>query len=223
VDVSAHTWVSSGECKWKSHKCLESVISLEERYPGLQGLFVDRLKIRDVSISDFIKELKSLSGQTQHLFKIKTILRRLNCLVGKKHLDVEDLRTLKGLAVLPVRRDTTEMRSCLDKDWLIPDRGVLQRCFEGHIWLLDFPVMDCADLDPSLKKLGLHERLLSSRVGERTSIAGETKSDITITNWLRTKAPIIARYGEMCSLSRFNLKVTNITQTGAEETGWCNQ
>jgi hypothetical protein len=170
-------------------------VSLLHYYPELRGLVVDRLGVKDAGAFDLVNEMQKASGRPGCAKKIKPILRSLNTMVKKnKQGDVQQaLAHLKSISVLPVRKTAVDIRSCVHDDWLIADEDILRERFDGRVLLLDFSAKECKVLDPLLKRLGLHDRILSRRVQKEFSFTSTPEFDYDRTKWLRLKAPIVAR------------------------------
>ena len=169
-------------------------MALSRRYPGLEKLFVDVLKVKDAGAADFVAELTSLSGLIDRIGDIKKLLAALSLYAYGPQDTIKRLAS-DGLLVFPIKEANGEicLRSATDSSWFIPDRKLLGEVFSEHLPMLDLSETELTAIGPLIGMMGLQDRMLSKHVVEETCAVGECTFEVRLTDSLRSKAPYIAQ------------------------------
>lgn len=175
---------------------MTSKVALNSLYPNQYQFLVSDLGLENAGASDIVRELKTFSGQISNIETIKELLLVLDEFIYRHRGEEEKLGKLKAasIKVLPVRCEGTELRSCADRDWFIPDRSRLEKCFEGRVHLLDFDQPTLKKLSRVLQALGVQHRTLSDSIIECTEATGLLTYKDAFTKHLQSKVPFVSRY-----------------------------
>ncbi|KAF2166649.1 hypothetical protein M409DRAFT_23280 [Zasmidium cellare ATCC 36951] len=197
-DGKSTSWMILDQCRWHAPACLAQLTALDQRFPSLKDFFCVTLQVHNASIGDIVKELRHHAGNMNGVDSLRALLLYLSdCLVNEDQADEHVPKLLLKLQtqqIFPVQRSSGQCRlaSAQDHDWFIADRGRIEQCFRGKVWLLDASDSDVKRLAPVFKTLGLLDFYLSKRVIEQTEFTDEPKPCKNLTRYLQGKARFIS-------------------------------
>ncbi|KAK4979511.1 hypothetical protein LTR66_010479 [Elasticomyces elasticus] len=207
-------WVKLDTCIWKGSKCLRTTVSLSSLYASVQILFRKRLQVPNATVATYIRELSTLSYDSEALPACKELLTGLNTLI-KQGVTDPDLHMLWRKKIFPVRsinKDSAEtvLVSADEDDWFIADRANLTKCFAGSVRLLDFDLEGVETLSPLIVRLGLEGKVLSKIVNETTVKEGDCAVDSTTTVDLRRKVRYILALADGAMHDRLHSQLSKL-------------
>lgn len=183
---------------WEGGKCLQKTPILKASYEELRDFFCTVLRVENETLSTVERELGQVEASDDLDYIVglfKAITSHTEKTLGHISVDV----SLKTQKIFPITTTVLagkfeSLESGLgNESWFIADRHHLRQSFDGVVPLLAFGVDDIGRMAPALRAMGLHNRFLSERVEDTTSVQGNVRLHPRYTAYLRRKAKFIAR------------------------------
>lgn len=187
------TWHTLGNCLWKSPFPLAGYQDLHTIYPDLKDFFTKRMKIKKVSPTMLISEVKQMAEQNEpRIDDIRHRLIEIGMILAKNDMDSDierALNTLKEVDFLPKRlADGILMLVGVKDDFAILDHTRYGKALASHGIALDFNIDETQILDVMFQHLGLTPRYLSVAVAEESSVGDEVHIVEALTRQLQNKS-----------------------------------
>ncbi|OAG40830.1 hypothetical protein AYO21_04907 [Fonsecaea monophora] len=195
-------WLKPSECLWNCTVAISGRLPLDHVYPGLKKFFVDKMKVRTMSINVLLQELGRTAKKTSpDVDEIKRIIHTIGELLSSDpevEVSEEQLTTLEKTDFLPVRGpDGLELFS-VDQAFTINDHQRYGQLFENKAKILDFGHEEMTSLYPLFELLDLEDRFLSSLAKSKTTV-GKSTAHQALEHYIRDRA-----YALSCCANYYN-------------------
>jgi hypothetical protein len=162
-------------------------------YNGLEGFFVQRLRVKKASPSMLINEIKRMAeAEIPRISDIRTRLVEIGMMLANIAIDnsiLKALESLKATKFLPKKASGgTTVLVGVSEDFAIPDHQRYSNALAGHNVLLDLQVHEVQTLHIVFMHLGLTDRYLSSTVKEVSTVGVDFSDDEPLSLQLQAKA-----------------------------------
>ncbi|KAL4812116.1 hypothetical protein BDW67DRAFT_193992 [Aspergillus spinulosporus] len=192
-------WIPLTSCVWSACSFTNGQYAIRHLYPGLEGLFVDRLRVHVPDIRSYIEKIQFMTAADSIISETLVVLKELNSL----RPTANDLEPLMMVRFLPIRKGSNHIiYATVDDYFLIVDDDRLQ--IDARVPVLDFTPEDVCCLRPLFSALDLQERYVSCQLTDVTVVTGNANISADLTHDLRQRAQALLRctihYGSSVSI-----------------------
>ncbi|KAL4744652.1 hypothetical protein BDW72DRAFT_212314 [Aspergillus terricola var. indicus] len=193
------SWIPSTICVWSAFPFTNGQYAIRHIYPGLEDLFVDRLRVDVPDIGSYVEKICFMAPEDSIISETLVVLKELSSL----RPTANDLKLLKLVKFLPVRKGTNHIVFAkVDDPYFIVDDDRLQ--VDARVPVLDFTPEDVCCLRGFFSALGLQERYVSSQLTDTTVVTSNADKSAELTHDLRQRAQSLLRctihYGSRASI-----------------------
>lgn len=187
-------WHSPSECLWSTDTSISDQVSIAGIYPDLEDFFVTRLRVKKLTISMLVSDLKSKATAKAPLgtASAKLLIYKINAMLPNEALDSRlqgKFNELEGVKCFPVRgKDGHVMLTDAKADFAIVDNKRFGEAFTHEADLLDFSLDEVHVLRPLLEATRLTNHYLSGLVEEVSDIEGSPAQSSELTDRLHLVA-----------------------------------